>query len=54
RTNSFALAGTTEEDKRFEDERLEVAPMAMPAMARAPESDRPEPQSERMRKSRAC
>src|SRR5689334_5824000 len=26
RTNSFALAGTTEEDKRFEDERLEVTP----------------------------
>src|SRR5436190_6323808 len=34
RTNSFALAGTTEEDKRFEDERLEVTPTAAAAMAR--------------------
>jgi len=34
RTNSFALLGTTEEDKRFEDERLEITPAVAVAMAR--------------------
>jgi proteasome lid subunit RPN8/RPN11 len=34
RTNSFALNGTSEEDKRFEDERLEVTPAVAVAMAR--------------------
>ena len=34
RTNSFALLGTLEEDKHFEDERLEVTPTVAVAMAR--------------------
>jgi proteasome lid subunit RPN8/RPN11 len=39
RTNSFALVGTTEDDKRFEDERLEVTPPAAVGIAR-PTSER--------------
>ena len=35
RTNSFALLGPSEEEKRFEDERLEVTPATAVAMARA-------------------
>ena len=35
RTNSFALRGTTEEEKQFEDERIEVTPATAVAMARA-------------------
>lgn len=63
RTNSFALLGASEEEKHFEDERLEVALPAMAAMARVseapeaphigPEADRM-PLPERMRKDRAC
>lgn len=60
RTNSFALEGSSEEEKRFEDERLEVTPVAVAAMARSseapalgPDSDRM-PESERLRKERAC
>jgi len=54
RTNSFALNGASEEEKHFEDERLEVALPAVAAMARvSPESDRM-PQPERMPKDRAC
>ena len=67
RTNSFALLGTSEEKKYFEDERLEVALPAVAAMARVSpaqqagnttesadaQRDRM-PQSERMRKTRAC
>jgi proteasome lid subunit RPN8/RPN11 len=35
RTNSFALHGPSEEEKHFDDERLEVTPAVAPAMARA-------------------
>lgn len=35
RTNSFALNGATEEEKRFDDERIEVTPATAVAMARA-------------------
>lgn len=67
RTNSFALLGTSEEKKYFEDERLEVALPAVAAMARVspapqagntteatPQSPAAGPRPERMRKTRAC
>jgi proteasome lid subunit RPN8/RPN11 len=60
RTNSFALLGASEEEKHFENERLEVAPTAIAAMARVSEAPSAGPQSdrmphpERMRKHRAC
>jgi proteasome lid subunit RPN8/RPN11 len=42
RTNSFALRGATEEEKRFDDERIEVTPATAVAMARAvPEGTQP-------------
>ncbi len=60
RTNSFALLGTSEEEKHFESERLDVTPMAAAAMARVSEAPatgaQPDrmPAPERMPKNRAC
>src|SRR4051812_29095372 len=60
RTNSFALLGSSEEEKHFENERLEVALPAMAAMARVSEAPSTGPESDRMslpdrmRKDRAC
>jgi proteasome lid subunit RPN8/RPN11 len=48
RTNAFALLGSIEEDKHFENERLEVTPVAAAAMARVSEAPSSGPQPERM------
>lgn len=51
RTNSFALLGDSEEEKHFENERLEISIPAAAAMARvSPEADRMQAE----RKERAC